>query len=90
MKTKDHILTVTKAEYVDASTLLLSFSNGEQRLFDFTPLFDKGICRKLADPEYFKAFKLDPFTVDWNDEIACAPEYLYEHGEVSVSQRPNR
>ena len=28
----------------------------------------------------FKSFRLDPFTVDWNDEIGFAPERLYELG----------
>ena len=32
---------------------------------------------------YFKSFRLDPFTVDWNDEIGFAPRYLYERGVVS-------
>jgi len=30
--------------------------------------------------DYFKSFRLDPFTVDWNDEIGFAPRYLYERG----------
>ena len=25
-------------------------------------------------------FTLDPFTVDWNNEIGFAPQYLYERG----------
>jgi hypothetical protein len=45
---------------------------------DFSPLMQKGICKKLQDLDYFKSFRLDPFTVDWNDEIGFAPEYLYE------------
>lgn len=28
----------------------------------------------------FKNFKLDGSTVDWNNEIGFAPEYLYKHG----------
>ena len=27
-----------------------------------------------------RSFRLDPFTVDWNDEIGFAPRYLYERG----------
>ena len=34
---------------------------------------------KLQDEDYFKSIALDPFTVDWNNEIGFAPEYLYEH-----------
>ena len=29
---------------------------------------------------YFKNFRMDPFTVDWNNEIGFAPEFLYENG----------
>jgi len=79
MATND-ILTVTSAEYVDGYTLCIMFSNGARRLFDFSTEFSKGICRKLQDKEYFKRFTLDPFTIDWNNEIGFAPEYLYENG----------
>lgn len=72
------LLRVTAAEYVIDYTLRLTFSNGEVRLVDFTPLMQKGICRKLQKLDYFKSFTLDPFTVDWNDEIGFAPEFLYE------------
>ena len=77
------LLTVTAAEYVSGYTLRLTFSTGEVRLVDFTPLMQKGICRKLQDPDYFKSFRLDPFSVDWNDEIAFAPEHLYEVGQAA-------
>lgn len=74
------ILTVTKAEYVQGYTLRIRFSNGVEKLFDFSGELSKGICRKLNDPDYFKRFTLDPFTIDWNNEVGFAPEYLYEHG----------
>ena len=80
MTTKNPLLTVTAAEYVSDYTLRLTFSTGEVLLVDFTPLMQKGICRKLQDMDYFKSFRLDPFTVDWNDEIGFAPERLYELG----------
>lgn len=78
MQTNNPLLRITDAEYVNDYTLRLTFSNGEIRLVDFTPLMQKGICKKLQDIEYFKSFRLDPFTVDWNDEIGFAPRYLYE------------
>jgi hypothetical protein len=43
----------------------------------------KGICTKLQNLDYFKNFKLDPFSVDWNNEIGFAPEYLYEKGQTA-------
>ena len=77
------LLKVTAAEYSGGYTLRLTFNNGDVRFVDFTPLMQKGICRKLQDLDYFKSFRLDPFTVDWNNEIGFAPEYLYERGKVS-------
>ncbi|MCR4558595.1 MAG: DUF2442 domain-containing protein [Bacteroidales bacterium] len=74
----NQLLTITNAVYINGYTLLLTFNNGEKRLMDFSPLMQKGICKKLQDLDYFKSFRLDPFTVDWNDEIGFAPEYLYE------------
>ena len=78
-------LKVTSAEYVHDYVLKLTFNDGAVKLVDFTPLMQKGICRKLQDLDYFRNFTLDPFTVDWNNEIGFAPESLYERG-VAVSQ----
>ena len=78
------ILSITDAQYVRDYILRLTFNDGAVKLVDFTPLMQKGICRKLQDLNYFRNFTLDPFTVDWNNEIGFAPESLYERG-ISVS-----
>lgn len=72
------ILKIINAEYMHDYVLRLTFNSGEVKICDFFPLAQKGICIKLQDMEYFKQFRLDPFTIDWNDEIGFAPEYLYE------------
>ncbi len=74
----DVILKIVDAEYVEDYILRLTFNNGEVRLMDFSSLMEKGVCRKLRDLDYFKSFTLDPFTVDWNNEIGFAPRFLYE------------
>lgn len=76
----NEILAITAAEYIEDYKLRLTFNNGIVRIVDFVPLMQKGICKKLRDKDYFRAFTLDPFTVDWNNEIGFAPEYLYEIG----------
>lgn len=73
------ILKVTNASYEHDYILRLTFNNGEVKLCDFLPLAQKGICTKLQDMEYFRKFRLDPFTVDWNNEIGFAPEFLLQH-----------
>lgn len=79
----DKILKIIKAQYVKDYILRLTFNNGEIRLVDFTPLMQKGICTKLQDMDYFRSFTLDPFTVDWNNEIGFAPRYLYERSFIA-------
>ena len=74
----DVILKIVDAEYVEDYILRLTFNNGEVRLMDFSSLMEKGVCRRLRDLDYFKSFTLDPFTVDWNNEIGFAPRFLYE------------
>ena len=74
------MINIKSAKYVSDYILGLTFNTGEVKRFDFTSLYNEGICKKLRDIYYFKNFKLDGFTVDWNNEIGFAPEYLYEHG----------
>lgn len=76
----NELLTVERAEYVKDYTLRIRFSNGEERLFDFSREFSRGICHKLQDISYFKRFTLAPFTIEWNNEIGFAPEHLLENG----------
>ena len=35
------------------------------------------MCKLLENNEYFQHFTLDPFTIDWNNEIGFEPEFLY-------------
>ena len=77
------ILKVTHADYVHDYVLRLLFSDGTTKLVDFWPLAQKGICTKLQDLDYFRDFTLDPFSVDWSNEIGFAPEFLYEIGSAA-------
>ena len=64
----NEVLTVEQAKHIGGYTLMLIFNNGEKRKFDFSSLLDKGVCSKLRDMDYFKNFKVDAFSVDWNNE----------------------
>ena len=77
-------LHIVAAEHISGYLLKLSFSNGQVRLFDFSRIYDKGIFTKLKDKKYFLNYTLDGWTVDWNNEIGFAPEYLFEQGEPAA------
>ena len=80
----NEVLTVEQAKHIGGYTLELIFNNGEKRVFDFSSLLDKGVCSKLRDMDYFKNFKVDAFSVDWNNEIGFAPEFLYENSAALI------
>ena len=76
------LMTIIKAQYIDGYRIETVFSNGIKKMIDFTPVIQraKGIVKKLEDVEFFKKFTLDPFTIDWNNEIGFDPQDLYEKG----------
>lgn len=57
--------------------LLLTFKNGEERVFDVKPWLEKPIYSPLKDVEIFKKAHTVFGTVSWNDEIDFCPDTLY-------------
>lgn len=59
--------------------MILTFSTGEQRLFDATVLSGPAF-EPLSNTEVFNNCKIVDGAVTWlNEEIDCAPEYMYEN-----------
>lgn len=77
-------MTIVRAKYIDGYRIEAVFSNGIKKILDFSDIIKsgKGIISKLSDINYFKNFSLDPFTIDWNNEIGFDPQDLYEHGQT--------
>lgn len=72
------LLTVTNATHIRAYQLELTFSNGEVRLVDLKDRLDKPVFIPLKDIAYFKSFRLNPFTIEWENGADFAPEYLFK------------
>ena len=72
-------VTVKDANALDGMIMIVTFSNGEQRLFDATVL--KGeVFEPLKNNDFFREFKIEFGTITWGDgEIDIAPEYLYKN-----------
>ena len=72
-------ITVATAKPLPYGMLLLTFSSGEQRLFDVTSLQGEAFA-PLKDAEVQKTAEVVHGYVTWKSgEIDCAPEYMYEH-----------
>ena len=61
--------------------LLVRFTTGESKTFDFTPLLEKPVFSRLKDTGVFNAVYLEYGVPTWCDGmIDIAPEWLYEDG----------
>ncbi len=73
------IIVVTKAHYINAHTLSLTFSDGVKAEIDFSDWIEKyPFFEPLKDPDYFRNFSLDGWTVVWPNGADIAPETLHE------------
>ncbi len=69
--------------------LLLTFDNGEERVFDVEPYLSKGIFAELREPGRFNAVRVSFDTVEWPNGADLCPEVLYEEsvplGELAAA-----
>ena len=72
-------VTVKDAKALDGMIMVVTFSNGERRLFFLFSL--KGeVFEPLKNNDVFREFKIEFGTITWEDgEIDIAPEYLYKN-----------
>jgi hypothetical protein len=57
--------------------LLLSFDNGEMRIFDMKPYLNKGIYKQLKDVTMFESVKVSFDSIEWKNHVDIDPEFLY-------------
>ena len=60
--------------------LILTFENGEKRLFDMSPYLDLGIFKELRDKNMFNTVRVSFDAIEWANEADFDPEVLYEQG----------
>ena len=83
-------LEINNAKCLEGIKMLISFNNGESRLFDFTTIVDRyPVIAPLKDKDTLKQFHISD-TLEWcNGTIDIAPEYIFEHGEPVSSCNEN-
>jgi hypothetical protein len=57
--------------------LLLTFENGEKRIFDLKPYLDKDIFTRLKNVAEFKTARVVSGSVEWRGEIDLSYDTLY-------------
>ena len=69
---------VTKVIPRNDYTLLLTFEDGKNGVYDFRPDLSRSIYRNQQNIDFFMQAKVLYGTVVWPDNSDIAPEYLYE------------
>jgi len=76
---KQQDILVKDIRVLDDLIMIVTFSTGEQRLFDATCLLEYPAFKVLEDETVFKTAKVEYGVVVWqNGEIDLAPETMYE------------
>ena len=68
--------------------LLLTFDNGERRVFDVKPYLNKGIFAALKDPAVFDSVRVSFDAVEWNNGADLCPEALYSQSVTAETAQP--
>ncbi len=71
-------LAVKSVDPLSDYQLLLTFENGEKRIFDMKPYLGRGIFKELKDVNKFKSVKVSFDSIEWCNQADIDPEVLYK------------
>lgn len=71
-------LAVKDVKTMNDYQLLLTFENGEKKVFDMKPYLDKGIFKELKDEKKFRSVRVSFDSIQWSNQADIDPEVLYE------------
>ncbi len=75
-------LAVIDVEPLNDYKLLLTFENGEKRIFDVSPYLDKGIFQELKNEEKFRTVRVRFDRIEWCNQADLDPEFLFEKSKA--------
>ena len=75
---------VSRVHPVSGHRLLLTFTNGEQGVFDCRPYLEFGVFRELQKENYFRRVRVEGGTVAWPHEQDICPDTLYLESDKSA------
>ena len=79
-------ISVNSVRPLSEYQLLLTFENGEKKIFDMKPYLDKGIYKELKDESKFKTVRISFDSIEWCNKADIDPEFLYEKSKKITEQ----
>lgn len=77
------ILRVIDVDYIKDYELLLTFSDGCQKLVNLEPYLYGEVFGELLDRDKFVQYGLTRTTLEWANGADLAPEFLHEIGTMA-------
>ncbi len=70
--------------------LLLTFENGEKRIFDLKPYLEKPVFKQLKNVALFKTVRVMSGSVEWQGEIDLSYDTLYLESKAAKKTQSRR
>lgn len=71
------LIKVTEAKYIDGYKIEIKFNDNKKKIIDLKNELWGEVFEPLNNIDYFKNFKLNPFTIEWDNGADFSPEFLY-------------
>jgi len=73
---------IHQAKAIDATTLVIEFTNQEVKKYDIRHLLENPMFALLRQPAFFKNFTVEPggYGIVWNEEIDLSEYELWKNG----------
>ena len=73
------LIKVESATYVKDSIIHFKFNNGVEKKLNLEPQLWGEVFEPLKDVTFFKNFKLNAWTIEWDNGADFSPEFLFSH-----------
>jgi hypothetical protein len=79
------VISITNAEYIPDFKIKFLFSDGIERIIDFTEFLEKAknpMTKKYLSKELFKNYSIEYGDIIWNDYEMCFPIWDLHEGKI--------
>jgi hypothetical protein len=79
------VISILKADYVSRYKILFTFSDGIEKLMDFSDFLQNAknpMARKYLDKQLFKKYTIEYGDIVWNDYEMCFPIWDLHEGKI--------
>ena len=79
------VISITKADYIGGYKIKFSFSDGVERLIDFSRFLKNAknpMTRKFLDEKRFRNYSIDYGDIIWNDYEMCSAIWDVQEGKI--------